>query len=57
MANKKQMRAFMIRIPVEVDDKMRELRRRGYLPAALARQALERMVKEKLSESERRAND
>ena len=47
----------MIRIPVEVDDKMRELRRRGYLPAALARQALERMVKEKLSESERRAND
>ena len=45
------MRNYMIRIDDDLDDQLRELRKFGYLPAVLIRQAVAKMVNEKLREA------
>ena len=49
-----KMRNYMIRVPEDLDDKLRQLRQFGYLPAVLIRQTLAEMVDRKLAEARRR---
>ena len=45
------MRNYMIRIPEDLDNELRQLRQYGYLPAVLIRQAVKEMVEMKLKEA------
>ncbi len=49
-----KMRSYLLRIPEDLDDGLRQLRQFGYLPAVLIRQALAEMVGRKLEEAKRR---
>ena len=43
-------RTYVVQIPVDVDDKLRELRRAGYLPSVLVRKAIREIVDKKLKD-------
>jgi predicted transcriptional regulator len=47
-------RNYLIRIDAELDEKLRELRKLGYLPAALVRKAIAEAVEKKLAEAKGR---
>ena len=49
-----KMKNYMLRIPEDLDNELRQLRQYGYLPAVLIRQALAEMVSKKLAEARRR---
>lgn len=47
----------MVRLPEEVDDQLRALRKAGYLPAVLIRDAIADMAVKKLKEVEAKKNE
>ncbi len=48
------MRNYMVKLPEEVDNQLRELRQYGYLPAVLIRKAVAEMAAKKLKEAKAR---
>jgi hypothetical protein len=51
------MRNYMVRLPEEVDDQLRALRKAGFLPAVLIRDAIADMAAKKMREVEAKKNE